>query len=62
MCFIDWQKAFERVKWNKIMQILEITGIDWRERKFISELYMDQSIKVRLDQGGDKKCEDWKRR
>jgi len=44
------------------MQILEITGIDWRERKFISELYMDQSIKVRLDQGGDKKCEDWKRR
>jgi len=62
VCFIDWQKAFERVKWNKIMQILEITGIDWRERKFISELYMDQSIKVRLDQGGDKKCEDWKRR
>ena len=62
MCFIDWQNAFERVKWNKIMQILEITGIDWRERKFISELYMDQSIKVRLDQGGDKKCEDWKRR
>jgi hypothetical protein len=44
------------------MQIIEVTVIDWREGRFISRLYMDQSIKIRLDQGGDKKCEDWKRR
>ena len=33
------------------MQILKRTGIDWRERRLISKLYMDQRIKVRLDAG-----------
>ena len=28
ICFIDWQKAFERVNWTKLMQILKRTGID----------------------------------
>jgi hypothetical protein len=46
--FVDWQKAFHRVNWTKLMHILKGTGIDWRERRFIS---MDQSVKVRLDQG-----------
>jgi hypothetical protein len=42
------------------MEILKETGIVWREKKFISNLYMDQSVEVRLRRG-DKKCEDWKR-
>jgi len=62
VCFKDCQKAFERVNWNKLMQIPEVTSMDWREGRFISKPYMDQSIKIRLDQGGDKTCEDWKRR
>jgi hypothetical protein len=33
------------------MQILEETGIDRRERKLISNLYMAQSVKVRLNRG-----------
>ena len=49
VCFIDWQKAFDRVNWTKLMQILKRTGIDWRERRLISKLYMDQRVKVRLD-------------
>ena len=32
VCFIDWQKAFDRVNWTKLMQILKGTGIDWREK------------------------------
>ena len=51
ICFIDWQKAFDRVNWTKLMQILNRTGIDWRERRVISKLYMDQGVKVRLDRG-----------
>jgi hypothetical protein len=35
-CFIEWQKAFDRVNWSKLMQILKGTGIDWRERRLIS--------------------------
>jgi len=33
------------------MQILRETGIDWRERRLISNLYMAQSVKVRLNRG-----------
>ena len=33
------------------MQILKGTGIDWRERRLISNLYMAQSVKVRLNRG-----------
>ena len=49
ICFIDWQKASDRVKWTKLVQILKETGIDWRERKLISNLYMAQSVKIRLN-------------
>jgi hypothetical protein len=42
-CFIDWQKPFDRLNWTKLMEILKGTGIDCRERRFISKLYMEQS-------------------
>ena len=29
VCFIDWQKAFNRVNWTKLMQILKRIDIDW---------------------------------
>jgi hypothetical protein len=59
-CFIDWQKAFDRVNWTKVMQILKGIGIDWRERRLISKLYMEQCQNT-TGPRGDKKCEDWKR-
>jgi len=31
ICFIDWQKAFGRINWTKLMQILKRTAIDWCE-------------------------------
>jgi hypothetical protein len=42
VCFIDWQKAFDRVNWTKLIQILKKIGIDWRERRMISNLYIAQ--------------------
>jgi hypothetical protein len=45
-CFIDWQKAFDRVNWTKLMQILKQTRIDGRKRRLISKLYTEQSVKV----------------
>jgi hypothetical protein len=36
------------------MEIFKKTGTDWRERRLISELYMDQSVKMRLDQWATK--------
>jgi hypothetical protein len=55
-CFTVWQKALDRVNWTKLIQILKVSGIDWCER-LISKLYVDQSIKLKLDQGGEKKRE-----
>jgi len=43
--------AFDLVNWTKLMQILKGTGIDWCERRLISNLYMTQSVKVRLNRG-----------
>ena len=51
VCFIEWQKAFDRVNWTKLMQILKRIGVDWRERRLFSKLYMEQKFKVRLDRG-----------
>jgi hypothetical protein len=45
-CFIDWQKAFDLVNWTKLMQILKGIGIDLCERRLISKLYMEHSVKV----------------
>jgi hypothetical protein len=45
------QKAFDRVNWTKLMQILKETSIDWHGRRLIRNLYMAQSVKVRLNQG-----------
>jgi hypothetical protein len=48
--FIDWQRVFERMNWTKIIQIQKENGIDWYGRKLINKLYVDQRVKVRLDQ------------
>jgi hypothetical protein len=39
-CFIYLQKAFDRVNWTTLMQILKGIGIDWRLR-WISKYYMN---------------------
>ena len=33
------------------MQILKVTGTDFSERRLIGKLYIDQYVKLRLDQG-----------
>jgi len=48
-CFLDRQKVFDRVNWTKFMQILKGNGIDWGERRLISKLYVDQTVKIKLD-------------
>jgi tryptophan 2,3-dioxygenase len=50
VCFTDWQKASDHIKWTKFIHMLKETGIYWRKRRLISQLYMDQEVKVRLDQ------------
>src|SRR6476661_703462 len=52
ICFVDFEKAFNRVNWEKMMKILQSTGVDWRDRRMICELHMNQEAVVRIA-GGD---------
>ena len=48
--FTDWRQEFVRVNWAKWMHALNNNGIDWGERS-VKELYIDQRVKIWLDQG-----------
>src|SRR6476619_5049269 len=51
ICFVDFEKAFDRVNWEKMMKVLQSIGVDWRDRRMISELYMHQEAVVRIAGG-----------
>ena len=51
LCIIDWQKAFDRVDWTKLLEMLRIIGVDWGERRLIGNIYLGQKVKLRLNQG-----------
>ena len=42
MCFIDYEKAFDRVRHGELMKILEEVGLDAREKGVISNLYWNK--------------------
>ena len=46
--FVDLEKAFDEVDWKKLMGILKKIGVDCKERRLLSNLYMKQRIKVRI--------------
>ena len=48
ICFVDYEKAFDRVNWGKMMDTLKKLGVDWRERRLIWELYIKQQAVVRV--------------
>src|SRR6476469_9501302 len=39
------------VNWEKIIKALQSIGVDWRDRRMISELYMNQEAVVRIARG-----------
>ena len=49
VCFVDFEKAFDRVNWTKLMEILKQIGIDCRDRRPITRLYMNQTASVRTN-------------
>ena len=51
ICYIDFEKAFDRVRWDKMMEILKELSVDWRDRRMIKDLYMRQEAVVRLESG-----------
>jgi hypothetical protein len=48
VCFVDFEKAFDRVNWTKMMDVLKKVGVDWKDRRMICNLYMKQTAVVRI--------------
>jgi len=55
--FVNYEKAFDRIDWKKMIKILNNNGVDWRDRKLIKELYMNQKAGVRIDNILSEECE-----
>ena len=47
LCFVDYQKAFDRVKHDKLTEVMEKAGIPELERRLIINLYWKQHAAVR---------------
>src|SRR3989442_10788107 len=52
ICFVDFEKAFDRVNWVKMFEIMKSLHIDCRDRRLLQDLYMRQEAVVRTV-GGD---------
>ena len=50
ICFVDFEKAFDRIDWVKMLDILKEIGVDWRDRRLIMNLYLNQKAIVRIQQ------------
>jgi len=50
VCFMDLQKAFDHVDWNKLLEMLRNIGVNWRESRLIPNIYMGQRVKIYLNQ------------
>jgi hypothetical protein len=51
ICFVDFEKAFDRVNWVKMMSVLTSLCIDWRDRRLIWDLYIRQEVVIRVADG-----------
>ena len=47
LCSVDYQKAFDRVKHDKLVEVMEKAGILELERRLIINLYWKQLAVVR---------------
>jgi len=44
VCYVDFEKAFERINWVKLVAILADIGLDWRVRNLTKALYIKQKV------------------
>ena len=51
ICFIDYTKAFDRVKHSKIIECLSEIGIDDKDLQIITKMYWEQTVVVRTEHG-----------
>lgn len=48
LCFIDYEKAFDRVQHHKLMQLLKRLDLDQKDIRCIENLYWSQTAQIKL--------------
>ena len=46
IAYLDLEKAFDKVKWNKLFRILKRIGIRYRDRRLIHMLYRNEKVVI----------------
>ena len=49
LCFIDYKKAFDKVKHNEMICMLDQIGIDDKDLRIIQNLYYEQTAAVKIN-------------
>ena len=49
LCFIDYAKAFDKVKREDLFEFLQTLDIDGKDLRLIRNLYWEQSAAIRID-------------
>ena len=55
ICFIDYVKAFDRVKHKKLMEMLEHLEVDGKDLRLLANLYWNKRAAIKTD----RELEDW---
>ena len=49
MCFIDYEKAFDKVRHSQLIEILQSINVDGKDIRLITNLYWNQQAAVNID-------------
>ena len=49
ICFVDYEKIFDRVNWCKLLETLKKIDVEKRDRVSIKNLYMGQTAAVTIE-------------
>lgn len=56
-CFIVYNKAFDKVRYDQLMNILKRKQLDYRDLRIISNLYYNQKAIVCIDKRASEEIE-----
>jgi hypothetical protein len=51
IAFVDLERAFDNVEWNRMFNTMEKLGLDYNDRRIIYQLYKDQVATIRTQDG-----------
>lgn len=57
LCFIDYNKAFDKIRHDRLIQLLQEKKLDTRDTRIIANLYYNQKAVVQIDNTTSKKIE-----